>query len=201
MSENPPGKERVPPAVGAPAAAQEHVLPIDSKSSDDLRGIFMRGLAWTAAMRWASQLFSWVSTLVVARLLAPEDFGLVSMAAVYLGFLGLLSEFGFGSAIITLRTITPKQIEQLNLAAVMLGVASFAVTCAAAIPLGHFFGSPQLPMIIVVMGLGFVISSFRSVPNALLQRDMSFKSLALIEGIQSRGPPGGLGVRGGGGGG
>lgn len=186
MSENQPGKERGTPATDAPLdLPPEHVLPIDTKSPDDLRGIFMRGLAWTAAMRWASQLFSWVSTLVVARLLAPADYGLVSMAAVYLGFLSLLSEFGFGSAIITLRTITPKQIEQLNLAAVMLGVASFAVSCAAAIPLGHFFESPQLPMIIVVMSLGFVISSFRSVPNALLQRDMSFKSLALIEGVQS----------------
>lgn len=186
MTENQPGKERVAPTAGTPFdPAQEHVLPIDTKSPEDLRGIFMRGLAWTAAMRWASQLFSWISTLVVARLLAPEDYGLVSMAAVYLGFLGLMSEFGFGSAIITLRTITPKQIEQLNLAAVMLGVACFLVSCAAAIPLGQFFESPQLPMVILVMSLGFVISSFRSVPNALLQRDMSFKSLAVIEGVQS----------------
>lgn len=186
MSEQEFRGEHVAPVPDAPPRpAPEGAIAIDSKSPEDLRGIFVRGLAWTAAMRWASQLFSWVSTLVVARILVPEDFGLVSMAAIYLGFLGLVSEFGFGSAIITLRTITSDQIAQLNTAAVLIGVASFALTCAVAIPLGHFFHSEQLPLVVVVMSLGFVVNSFRSVPNAILQRDMSFKSLALIEGAQS----------------
>jgi PST family polysaccharide transporter len=104
---------------------------------------------------------------------------------VYLGIVGLISEFGLGSAIITLRDMEPRQVEELNLAAVFLGILSFAASCAAAIPLGELFHAPQLPLIVVAMGAGFVISSFRSIPNAILLRDLSLKRLAVIEGAQS----------------
>lgn len=168
-----------------PAAPDEEPRPMDDKSEEDLRGIFVRGLAWSAGMRWTSQLFSWVSTLVVARILSPQDFGLISMAGVYLGIVNLVSEFGLGSAIITLRSMAPRQVAELNSAAVLIGFASFGVSCLVAGPLGEFFHAPQLPLVIIVMSVGFVISSFRSVPYAILQRDMNFKLLALIEGGQS----------------
>ena len=45
-----------------------------------LDGALVRGLAWTAGMKWGAQIFSWASTLIVARLLNPEDYGLVGMA-------------------------------------------------------------------------------------------------------------------------
>ena len=53
-----------------------------SESSADLRRSFVHSVAWTAGMRWGSQLLAWVSTLAVARILSPDDFGLVSMASV-----------------------------------------------------------------------------------------------------------------------
>src|SRR3989442_14932225 len=58
----------------------------------------MRGVAWTAAGKWSSQALGWASWLIVARLLTPEDYGLVGMAAIYLGLVTLLSEFGLGTA-------------------------------------------------------------------------------------------------------
>ena len=51
----------------------------------------LRGVAWTAAARWASQALTWVSWLIVARLLSPEDYGLVGMAAIYLGGIAQLA--------------------------------------------------------------------------------------------------------------
>ncbi len=141
----------------------------------------LHGIAWTSGAKWAGQLFAWASTLIVARLLTPEDYGLVGMASIYLALITLLSEFGLGSAIITLRDLSDGQVAQLNGLAVLFGVASCAVSCAAAIPLGHFFHAPQLPAAIVAMSAGFVITGFKIVPFALLQRDMRFKALALID--------------------
>lgn len=170
-----------PPATGRVDA------PIgDPQSSDpNLRGKFIHSLAWTAGVRWMNQLLSWVATLVVARILSPEDFGLVSMATVYLGIVILAAEFGLGSAVITLRDISHDQIRQLNLAAVFVGVLSFGVSCAVAYPLSLFFRAPQLTAVIIVMSIGFVVNSFRSIPYSLMQRDMHFKRLAIIEGFQS----------------
>jgi PST family polysaccharide transporter len=146
---------------------------------------FIRGVAWTGAAKFSSQLLAWVSTLVVARMLTPNDYGLVSMATVYLGVLTLLSEFGLGSAIVMLRDLTEEHIAQLNGLSVCLGLAGFAISCVVAVPLGHFFGSPGLPQVIVVMSVGFIIASFQSIPSSLLQKELRFKLLSVIEGIKS----------------
>ena len=66
----------------------------------------MHGIAWTAGAKWATQIVTWASTIVVARLLTPDDYGLVGMAAVYLGLVSLVSEVGIGAAIITLHELS-----------------------------------------------------------------------------------------------
>jgi len=154
----------------------------------DLRKLdrsLVHGIAWTSGAKWASQLLSWASTLIVARLLTPEDFGLVGMASVFLGLITLLSEFGLGSAVVTLRQLDDEQVSQLNALSVLLGVAGFAIASAAALPLGHFFRARELPAVIVATSAGFVITAFRAVPSALLQRDLQFKALAVVEGGRS----------------
>src|SRR5215469_7626762 len=72
------------------------------------------GIAWTATAKWSSQIFSWGCMLVVARLLLPADFGLMGIALVYLGLVTTCSEFGFGSAVITLRDLSADSIAQIN---------------------------------------------------------------------------------------
>src|SRR5437899_11499585 len=103
------------------------------------------------------------------------------MAAIYLGLITLLSEFGLGTAVLAVRELSVGQINQLNGMAVLLGLAGVLASCAAAIPLGHFFRAPQLPLVVVAMSSTFVITSFKTVPFALLQRDLRFKALALID--------------------
>ncbi len=57
---------------------------------------------WNAAARWGSQIFTWVSTILVARLLRPYDYGLVGMAGVYIGIASLISQVGIPDAVITM---------------------------------------------------------------------------------------------------
>ena len=150
-----------------------------------LDGTLVRGLAWTAGMKWGAQVFSWVSTLIVARLLNPDDYGVVGMATVYLGFANLISEFGVGTTVITLRDLTEENIAQLNGFSVLLGLAGFVLSCIAAVPLGVFFKSPRLPWVVVAMSTTFIISSFQSVPAALLQKDLEFKLISVIDGVKA----------------
>lgn len=159
--------------------------PITDIEKADLDGSLVHGLAWSGGVRWGSQLITWASTLIVARLLTPEDYGIVGMATVYLGLITLLSEFGVGTAVVTLRELTPDHLAQLNGLAILLGFTGFAVSCAAAVPLGMFFGSPRLPAVVIAMSGNFVVASFRSVPSALLQKDLRFKLLSVIEGSRA----------------
>lgn len=103
------------------------------------------------------------------------------MAAVYLGLVALVSEFGIGSAIVTLHDLTDDSIEQLNSLSVMIGASMFALSCLAARPLAIFFHSPQLVAVVLVLSTSFVVGSFRSVPNSLLQRDLRFRAIAAID--------------------
>ena len=148
-------------------------------------GSLVRGLVWTGAVKWASQLLSWLSTIVVARLLIPEDYGLVAMAGVLLGVISLFNEFGLGAAVVALRNITDDQITRIHGLASMFGAAGFLVSCLVAIPTGQFFGAPEVARIMMVMGVGLVLVSMRSVPTAVLEKELRFKFLAFLEGGQS----------------
>ena len=142
-------------------------------------------MAWTASAKWLSQIITWAVTLVVARLLAPADYGLFGMAMVYIGLATLFSEFGIGTAIIALRELSDDQISQLNTVSLLLGCVSFAISVAAAGPIGRFFKAPALPVVIVVISVAFLTSAFRTIPYALLSKDMRFKLMAGIDGLQA----------------
>jgi O-antigen/teichoic acid export membrane protein len=155
------------------------------KQINELDGALVRGVAWTAAVKWLTQAITWGTTIVVARLLAPADYGLVGMAAIYINLLTLFSEFGIGTAVLTLQDLTDGQLAQLNTLSLLLGIFGAVVSAAAAVPLGWFFHAPNLPYIVVILSVGFIFSGLRTVPYALLQKEMRFKRIAMIEGWQS----------------
>lgn len=145
----------------------------------------VHGIAWTGGVKWLTQVLTWASTLIVARLLSPADYGLVSMASAYLGLITIASEFGIGTAVITLRDLSQEQLAQLNTVAVALGLGGFAVSVVAAAPLARFFRSPQLPAVVIILSLAFVVTAFKSVPTSLLQRELRFKEISVIDGVRA----------------
>jgi PST family polysaccharide transporter len=154
----------------------------EAGDKESLDRSLVRGFAWTSGVKWSTQLLTWVSTLVVVRLLTPEDYGLVGMAGLFLGLVQMASEFGFGYAVVILRDLTGKQVSQLHGAALLFGVVAFLLTLLVAHPIGLFFDSARLPAVVAVSGVNFLLSSLRPVPQGLLQRDLRFRLLAVIEG-------------------
>lgn len=145
----------------------------------------VHSIAWTGVVKWVTQILTWGSTLIVARLLTPSDYGLVAIASTFIGFVTMINEFGLGTAVITKRDLSHEQIAQLNSMAVLLGVAGFLVSCALAEPMSRIFDAPALTWVLVAMGASFLIGAFKTVPSALLEKDLQFKPLALIEGGQA----------------
>jgi PST family polysaccharide transporter len=141
----------------------------------------LHGVAFSGISKWSSQLVAWASTFLVARLLTPADYGLLAMAGVFMGIITMLSEFGVGTSVITMRELSDEQIHQLNGFAILLGLGGTLLTFLAAYPLGLFFRTDKLAPVLMVVGLTFVITSIAAVPAALLRRELRFKTLALIE--------------------
>jgi O-antigen/teichoic acid export membrane protein len=144
-----------------------------------------RAVAWNAAARWISQILSWISTIVIARLLTPYDYGIVGMASLYLNLAMYVSQAGIGDAIIALRDLTRRQIAELNALALIVGAGLVGLSCVLAQPIAHFFSSPALTNVLMVSSLIFAFSAFQVVPRALLQKELRFKLLAGIETVRT----------------
>lgn len=143
----------------------------------------VRGVAWLGMMKWAGQMVAWGSTFVVARLLSPADYGVVGAASLYLGLLTIVSEFGIGSAVVVLRTLSTSQLKQINTISVAFGVLGFALSALLSHWVAVFFRSAAVAPVVLALSSTFLIGSFRTVPWALLQRDMRFRRIAVFEGL------------------
>jgi teichuronic acid exporter len=145
----------------------------------------VHGVSWTGAVKGITQLLSWLIVIVVARLLTPQDFGLVAMATMFLGLTATALEFGLTFAILTLRDLSEDHIAQLHSVALLVGFLVSAVWCAVAAPLSWWFDAPQLTSVVVALSGSFVLDSLRIVPTALLTRALGFKYLALLDGFRA----------------
>jgi O-antigen/teichoic acid export membrane protein len=141
----------------------------------------VKAAAWTAAAKWGTQILSWASFIVVVRLLSPRDVGLIGMTAVFSGLVTMLAESGTGSTIVVKRNMMGSQIRQLNTISVVFSVFLAVLSITLAGTVAGFYRSPEVAGIVGVAAIGFIATGFRSVPSALLERDLQFKTLAGID--------------------
>ena len=144
-----------------------------------------RAVAWNAAARWVSQILSWVSTIVVARLLTPYDYGIIGIASLYVNLAMYVSQAGVSDAIIALRDLTRRQIAELNTLALFLGMGLVGLQCALALPIARFFSAPPLTGVLVASSIIYLFNGFQVVPRALLQKELRFKLIATIETVRT----------------
>ncbi len=170
---------------GAAGAANDSPPVANGNERKTLDRSLAKGVAWMGSVRWLTQILTWASTLIVVRLLTPADYGLFGLASIYLGIVTMLSEFGIGTTIVAMRDLSEDEHAQINALSMMFGFASFLVSCLAAPVLAWFFNAPELTMVVIAMSSIFVITGARVVPQAILQRDMRFRDLALNDGLQA----------------
>ena len=124
----------------------------------------VQGVAWTAGVKWATLVLTWAATIIVARTLLPDDYGLVAMSGVLTTLVEMLSDFSLGMAIVKHQNLTTRQIAQINGLCVLLGLTGWVLTGLAAFPMSLFFQTPALFAVVLISGSNFVITAFRIVP-------------------------------------
>ena len=119
--------------------------------------------------------------IVAARLLEPKDFGLVAMVTVFTAVLDLFSTAGLSSATVQRSTVNTEQISTLFWINILVGV-TLSIVCVLIAPLVvAFYHEPRLFWVTVVMGAGFIFNAAGVQHLALLQRQMRYATLAIIE--------------------
>ena len=162
-------------------AVQEQ--PIDALSTDhlhsDLKGRSLRGGVLTLTSQGAQFLCQSIATIVLARLLAPADFGLVAMVTAVTGLGQAFADLGLSEATIQRKDITHDQVSFLFWINVGVGLGLMLITMALAPVLARFYHEPRLVKVTLILSLTFLIGGLRVQPDALLKRQMRFPALAL----------------------
>jgi PST family polysaccharide transporter len=138
-------------------------------------------LAWTAGAKWATQAFSWVSVVLLARLLTTADYGVGEMAGFFFALTNTLAEFGVGTAVLHMAELDEDALHQLHGFSLLLCTGVYVLTLVASPLIARFFRDPALVPVIALSNLTFFITGFQAVPIGLLQRDMNYKLLSVSE--------------------
>lgn len=145
-----------------------------------IAGRTARGGLVTIASHGLKFALSIVATAIMARLLTPQDYGLVAMAAVAMNFVSMFKDLGLSFATVQRPEITNDQISTLFWVNVALSAAVLIVAVALAPGVSWFYGEPRLTMITIVIAIGFLFSGLTVQHEALLRRQMKFFALSAI---------------------
>ena len=137
--------------------------------------------AVTALAQGAKFLLNLAAAAILARLLLPEDFGLVGMVLAVTGLLGLFTEIGLSNATVQSETVTHEQVSNLFWINVALSVLT-ALGCLAIAPaVAWLYRDSRVVDIMLAMSLTFLLTGSTVQHQALLIRQMRFRSKVLIE--------------------
>ncbi len=137
-------------------------------------------LYWNTLLNIPGQIASFVISIIVARILMPNDFGIVGIGMMLIGYTNLFTDFGFTQAIIQKQIEDKKTLNSIFTVNLSISVFFAVLFFISSGYIADFFRSPECKNVIKVLSIVFVITSFSAVHSAILRRDMNFRTLSLI---------------------
>lgn len=139
------------------------------------------GVRWSLIAMAGRQFGRMAFALLLARMLGPENYGIIGQATVYIAFTALLLDQGFGAALIQRKRLEEHEVGSVVWLNIVSGIALALITIAVAPLVAAFFRSPELTAVLRILALGVLLKGAAVVPTALLTRRLEFRSLAIVE--------------------
>lgn len=136
------------------------------------------GTAYTAISKYLSLFISLGVSAILSRILTPDDYGVIAVAMILIGFITLLTGTGMGPAIIQDRTLNENNIINIFSFTAYLSVISALVFAGCAPLVAYIYGDQQLLPLCLLLSLNLLFSLLNIVPNALLFKEKRFKYIA-----------------------
>lgn len=148
--------------------------------SADLRAKTVKAMGHLGLGGALGKVVSLASTLVMARVLSPADYGLMAMAMTLVGFVGFFNEVGIGAAIVQKKELGEAEVNGCFAFSILASLVLFIITALISGPASAFFGAPKLQPMIAVLASAFIFGAIGTVPLAFLRKEMNFKAVAGI---------------------
>jgi len=150
-------------------------------SHDDLKQAAVSGVRWTTAARVATEFVTLVSAIVLARLVAPSEFGEAVVPMIFVPLAVIFTFEGVGSALVQRKEIDHTHVEAAMLASLLTGAVLSAATFLLADPVGgRLFGKASAELLQMISPV-FLLAGFGSVSRGLLWRQLDFRRVSVIE--------------------
>lgn len=151
----------------------------DSKQSGKVASKVASGIVWTYGERLTAQLVSLVVTIILARLLDPKHYGVISMATVFITIANVFVSAGFGNSLVQKKDADELDFSTTLIFSFGVSLVVYSVMFIAAPIIASFYRMDQLTAVIRVMSLRIIVASINSVQHAYISRKMQFKKFFL----------------------
>lgn len=148
--------------------------------SNSLKSTTINAFFWSFIERVGQQGVQFIISIILARLLLPEQFGLIGMLVLFLGLAQSFLDSGFGSALIQKKEATHTDYCSIFFFNIAVGFFAAGLLCLIAPLIAGFYKLPQLTSLTRFLSLNIVINSFALIQTTLLSKNVDFKALSKI---------------------
>ncbi len=146
--------------------------------TDSLKSQAVKGVVWSAVERFSVQGIQFVLSIIIARLVAPSEYGLIAMLGIFLAIAQTFIDSGFSNALIQKKDRTEVDFSTVFYFNIVVSIFVYTLLFLASPYIAVFYKEPQLEIITKWIGLGLVISGFSIVQRAKLTISLNFKTQA-----------------------
>ena len=149
--------------------------------AENLKDRTITGVIWSAVQKFGSTALSFVSSIVLARLLTPEDYGCIGMLSIFLAVATTFIDGGFGSALIQKQRPTREDYSTILYWNFGLSLILYAILFLSAPAIARFYDLPLLCSVLRVQGVVLIVNAVRIVQTNQLRKQLKFKKISIVD--------------------
>lgn len=140
----------------------------------------VKATIWSSIQRFGGLAIGFITNMVLARLLCPEDFGCVGLIMVFVGFADVLVDSGLGRALVFKKNPSNEDYATVFTSNLVISIVLFLCIFFAAPAIGNYVGVPKLGLYLRVESVAILIRAFYVIQSSVLTKDLRFKDLSIV---------------------
>ncbi len=148
--------------------------------ADDIKQKAASGMVWTSIQKFAGMGISFISGIILARLLTPEDYGCIGMLSIFMVIAGSFVDGGFASALIQKKRPTQEDYSTIFFFNLGMSLVMYAILFFSAPAIARFYKMPLLCSVLRVQGVVLIINAFSIIQSNQLRKQLQFKKLSVV---------------------
>ena len=145
-----------------------------------IRSNLKSGIIFTAISKYSNVFVSIIIGAVLARLLTPEEFGVVVIVSVFISFFNLLSNFGLGPAVVQFKELSENDIQSIFLFSIIFGTLLSSIFFISSPLIADYYNDSRLINLSRWMSLSILFNTWQIIPNALMLKSLKFKYIGIV---------------------